>query len=289
MSVNRTNSNLQGVDFSQLLQTSSQGNNVSGNNQVNNQVNNQANDSKIGNNDYQGNVLKSSLNRSFNIADSTVRNPRTIMLFPGGGRRIQGVTRYSPAHPNWATKDYVFTGKKNGLMAENGCTITALANALNSMNSVQITPQDVNLRNGKYDAAMKDVKLTNLMTGENTGNQIKFNKSVPLYTKASQSRNVAQENKELSSQVKAFESKIKDQIKRGNPVIIGLSGLPGSTGFSRHSVTADGINSKGEIMVVDNDQIDEKTGEAKRMTLRESIDSWQATDMDTATAVTKTN
>lgn len=161
-----------------------------------------------------------------NVGGTTGTPPK-----PNNGVRIQGLPNYSQADSRWGGDRY-FTG--TGTMANSGCTVTAAAIAASWATGKTVTPKEANQH---YGATLGKFESRDLSPSGNT----KFGNTFRAIGKN-------------STQADALLDRVRDSIKSGHPVVLGISGsvrTPDGKTWSRHTVVATGVDKNGQILVND--------------------------------------
>jgi hypothetical protein len=192
---------------------------------------------------------------------------------------IGNVTDFTQGDERWGGLPYRFS-RSNSDMLNEGCSITAYTNAINAVNSNNgtnapiINPQDTNLASDAFVAASGKTRSVDLL-----GNG-KFlepgNRRIPI--SVNDNLDMSLPNRDD----KKYTSRIVEELRKGNPVLIGLSSPPDSNGrVHRHTVTAYGI-SDGKILVVD-----AGGGKPIYTTLGKIAKDWNSSNIDMIFAIRK--
>lgn len=177
-----------------------------------------------------GNLPKiwNGVNKSYpNISGTTPTAPTA------NGIKIKDLPNYSQADPRWGREPYKLNPAL-GNFAGNGCTVTAAAIAASWASGKTVTPHDAN---ANWGATIGKFEYQNI----GPGGRVAFGNTFGAIDKD-------------SAAAKDLIAKVKDSIKSGHPVVLGISGgvrTPDGKNWSRHTVVATGIDKNGQITVND--------------------------------------
>jgi hypothetical protein len=196
-------------------------------------------------------------------------------------------------------------------LGSEGCTITALTNVLGyvadkkGLQAPRVT--DTNNRNDTFFKTFDQAKFTDL-TGSNNklGRRFEFTNSIEGLNPDSRTRianleqvrdakgNVVRETGEFggaklratyTAQEPRVLTEVKNALREGKPVLLGLSKDAdlntrvrtgdARDGWGRHTVAAKGIDSNGEILVVD-------SSDGRTITLKQAMELWGDNNIDMA-------
>jgi hypothetical protein len=191
---------------------------------------------------------------------------------------IRNVTTFVQGDTRWGNQPYRFANPNSTRtnMLEEGCSITAYTNAINSVTSdidlqaPTINPQDTNLRSPAFQAAVKQTKAFDLL-GNNSPVLDTGKRQIPITL--NQQGVISLQNRGD----KKYTAKIIDELRKGNPVLIGLSSPDGH----RHTVTAYGVEN-GEILVMD-----AGGGNPQLTTLSKIAKDWRSDKIDMLFSIRK--
>ena len=173
------------------------------------------------------------INKQYKSVGGAAPTTPTNAPASGNGIKINDVPNYRQGAAPWGSEPYNINPDL-GNFADNGCTVTTAAIAAQWATGKAVTPHDAN---ANWGATLSKFEYKNLGPGGN----IPFGNTFSSIGKNSS----AGEN---------LLSKIKDSIKNGHPVVLGISGsvtTPDGAHWSRHTVVATGVNEKGELLVND--------------------------------------
>ena len=167
-----------------------------------------------------------------NVGGTTPTTP-TQPPVSGNGLKINDVPNYRQGAAPWGSEPYRLSPNL-GNFAGNGCTVTAAAIAAQWATGKAVTPHDAN---SNWGATIGKFEYKNL----GPGGKVPFGDTFSPVGKN-------------SATGEALLDTIKDSIKSGHPVVLGISGnvtTPDGANWSRHTVVATGISEKGEVLVND--------------------------------------
>jgi hypothetical protein len=191
---------------------------------------------------------------------------------------IRNVTTFVQGDTRWGNQPYRFANPNSTRtnMLEEACSITAYTNAINAVNSDidiksdTINPQDTNLRSPAFQAAVKNTRAVDLL-GNNSPVLDTGRRQIPITLNNEGVISLQNGND------KKYTAKIVEELKKGNPVLIGLSSPDGH----RHTVTAYGVKN-GEILVMD-----AGGGDPPLTTLSKIAKDWRSDKIDMLFSIRK--
>ena len=149
------------------------------------------------------------------------------------GIKIKNLPNYSQADRRWGSEPYKLNPSL-GSFAGNGCTVTAAAIAASWASGKTVTPHDAN---ANFGATIAKFEYQNI----GPGGKIPFGNTFGAIDKD-------------SSAARNLIAKVKNSIKSGHPVVLGIYGgvsNPDGNHWSRHTVVATGIDKNGDLLVND--------------------------------------
>ena len=160
----------------------------------------------------------------------TVGGTTTTPAPTSNGIKITGLPNYSQADARWGSEPYKLNPAL-GNFAGNGCTVTAAAIAASWASGKTVTPHDAN---ANFGATISKFEYQNI----GPGGKVAFGNTFGAIDKD-------------SATAKNLLAKVKDSIKSGHPVVLGISGsvqTPDGKSWSRHTVVATGVDKNGQIL-----------------------------------------
>ncbi len=236
-----------------------------------------------------GQLIAKSFNERFSAAERLPINRRypsnyeTTYTQATGDRStnnftIGNVTTFVQGDSRWGGQYYRFanpTATRTTNLDE-ACSITAYTNAINAVNlnrninSSIINPQDTNLRSEAFGLAQRGTKAVDLL-GNNSPVLDTGRRQIPISLNSQGTLSLQ------NGSDRKYTAKIVEELRKGNPVLIGLSSPDGH----RHTVTAYGV-SGNEILVVD-----AGGGNPVNTTLSAIANTWRSDKIDMAFAIKK--
>jgi Peptidase_C39 like family len=172
----------------------------------------------------------------------------------GDARTIRlSVGRYTQSDLRWADEPYRWIPSR--LFGDVGCTLTAATNLLNYTypeTNGRLTPHMANVGSPLFRQAMRRTRLVDL-SGNGVDRLDSFGRI-----------------RIDSARGDRLVERIRDSVLSGRPVVVGIAGGDNGT-YPRHSLTAYGINSAGDVLVAD-PWLEDDNGNAQLTTLNEAIE-----------------